>query len=219
MIKYLAAVLLSLCAFNSNAQLFDSYHLGVSFNATDINWDFEDDPRKYGHGFGLSISAVKHISDRFFISSSAELSNRSTRLDLGTIEERNIQGDVVGSFTPEMTRSTITLLSVPVTMGVQTVKGLYGYTGPRLDFKIASTNGETTMEYQVGTFVEEDRVYELADNISYGWSAGIGKSFSWLQRSFNAELRFNADLSRLIRDEGFVEIRKNSIDLWIKLAL
>jgi len=197
-----------------HSQIVDKYSAGISGNMSNIISDDIDDFRDYQFGYGIGFWARKNITPRLGLVSGLEFSAVRFQLDIPTVETTP-DGTPTGTISRAKTTSSLFILSVPLLFHIDIPLGLYAQAGPRFDFEIASNNKEIDDSIIPG----EDRLSDFTEFFTFGWSAGLGKKFGILGAQLDVGFRFNGDITDLVRDSGFADLKKHRVDLWIKLPL
>ena len=205
----LTSILFIVCLLplSSSAQFFDSYSVVAIGNRSNvINNDFQNF-RNYKFGFGLGAHASKKLSTRFTLVTGLELSALRYELETsGVVLDSN--GIPTGETYGDKAVSSLFILSIPAMIKINLPANYHGYIGPRLDIELGSQKGVLNFEVQDNQFREKDKLSNYSELLVPGWTAGIGKRFDFGGIQPYLELRYSGDLTNIVLNEGFLNMRK-----------
>lgn len=192
----------------------------LDVNSNSDNRSFND-LRRYGSGLGIGFNAVKTVSNRLSIETGLELSIKRTVLDpdpqpVTTIDNPEGTGEFI-EYSDATT--SIYLLSLPVNVQLEMFGGFKVHAGPLVDIKLGNNTDSYDWEYNGDNFSQEDNMFDFAETFNFGYSIGLGKGFNLAGRDVFTSIQFRRDITEMIRDDSFISLRKQSIELWVGVPI
>ncbi len=222
-------ILLFLVVTNSSileAQFFDAYSIGFSVNRTDLVYPSEDDTfneiRRDGSGFAVGIKGEKKLSDLLDVTLGIEFSYKQVILDLEPqpIFEQDDPTEFTGEFiTSSDAKTGISLISIPANLNYNLPRKFKFFAGPFIDIKLGNTTDTFTTNTRTEVLIQEENIFDYAENLHLGYNIGLGKYFSLLNKEFEVSVHFRRDITKMIRAEDFVTTRRQSFEVWLGIPI
>ena len=219
MFKSLATVgIVLVLASSSSAQLFNEYSLAVSGTSFDLHVDDFESFRNPGIGFAAAFYAERDFGKFFSLRPGIEFAVNRWELKF-RVNETDGMGVPTGLSTEDETTSAAYFLSIPVVANVKLPYGISLHAGPRLDVLLGTTNGEIELRTSVITIRDEESVFDEAETLGLGWFAGVEKNLKFFGKNLYLGARINRDFTRLIREDGFLDVYKRRVDVSVRIPV